>query len=86
MSDLEPGLLRDLRALAGLSDAQKAFLRDSRPYVKGGIHHPAVRTMRSLERRGLITVEYIPGGSLNTYETKPTELGNEAIKILLRQV
>lgn len=78
--------MADLRAtvnlVARLSEAQKVFLLDPRPYVKGGDMSPAVRTMRALERMGLLTAEAIPCGGRTSYETTLTSIGDAAVKLL----
>ena len=74
-------VLRDNEVLA-LSDAQKSFLLDPRPYVKGGCYHPAVRTMHALEKRGFISVEEWSFCGQMSYETKLTEKGAAAVRRL----
>lgn len=64
-----------------LSCAQKKFLLDPRPYVKGPYGHPVVRTMLSLEKLGAITTEGVYGSGLLCWEYKITEKG----KLLLKE-
>lgn len=86
---LHPNFVKEMAELraavnlvAALSEAQKAFLLDPRPYVKGGDASPAVRTMRSLERRELISVEAIPCGGRTSYATTLTEIGRRVVKVM----
>lgn len=74
-----------LAARSKLSDAQRAFLLDTRPYVKGGYNSPAVRTMRSLAVRGLITFTAYYGLGRDAYETELTKEGRAVRRKLARR-
>jgi hypothetical protein len=73
-----------LNAVIKLSDAQRRFLLDKRPYVKGGYHSPAVRTMRALAAKGLITFTAYYGLGIDAYETELTKQGRAVRSKLAR--
>lgn len=66
-----------------LSPAQERFLLDTRPYVKGSYHSPAVRTMRSLETKKLIVVDAETDG--RSYTTTLTPIGHAVRRKLVRR-